>query len=329
MPIIREVFNETITIPTTTTVIKVPTVSNNQKFPQTSIDSTISVTSVTEVTVNFFKNLKYCLQQTNLSIDFNDEEFSFTVFGMKFYCICYSPYPSSTLEHYTVVPSIYRNGGKFSNHPISTSGNNYFGSSKAATIMEYNNNELLYQINIHYNTNFLYITYGSKINLNVTYPLCCIIKCKTVDGVECLYTSLNPNVYGASNSNNSIVNYHVITMIERPHINYPSVINTVITKSSSTSESTDSINMFTRINHQNTNIQYFFDKNKIIKIQPICMQGAIIFGDNCIGGPHDITPGYYNIDGETYFCPGDSFYDIRISSAPNDIEYCQKILLKI
>ena len=325
MPIIREIFNETITLPTTSSIIKIPIVNSNQNFPQTSIDTTLSVASVTEVSTNFFKNLKHCLQQTTLDIDFNDEEFSFTVFGMKFYCICYTPYTTTAIDHFSVIPSIYRNGGKLSSHPVNSNGNNYFAIGKSATIMEYNNNELLYQINIHYNTNFLYITYGSKINLNSTYPLCCIIKCKTVDDSECLYTSLNPNAYSTTNTINTIVNYHIITMIDKPYINYPNTTNYYINKTVGGSES----DMFTRVNHQNTGIRHFFDENKIIKIQPICMQGAIIFGDNCIGGPHDITPGYYSIDGETYFCPGDSLYESAINASPSDINYCQKILLKI
>ena len=327
MPIIREIFNETITDHTTSKSIQIPITT--KVFPQTTLDSNIAISSIIGVTENFFKNLKYCLQETGLNISFDDAEYSFTVFGMKFYCLCYSPYPGTSVDTYVVIPSIHRYGGKITGHPFNSSGNAYFGISKAATIVEYNSNDLMYQINIHYNTNFLYITYGSKVNINATYPLCCIIKCQTINGDECLYTSLNPNVWGNTTTSNMITNYHIITMVDKPFINYPSYNNVNITKGTGTNETSDTVNLFTRINHQANGLQNFFDKEKIIKIQPICVQGLIIFGDNCISAPYDMTPGYYEIDGETYFCPGDDMYNALTVGIPSHINYCQKIMLKI
>lgn len=178
----------------------------------------------------------------------------------------------------------------------------YYGVSYLDSIMTHKN--MNYKINVHYNNNFLYITFGSKMQMNKNYPLLFSLKGIGYNGQEYNYISSSPvnyqcytgSTYSSSANNNTVTSEwkNRITLIN---------LNTGIIEYET---NTGSTHVWDYYDKTIPTVLGLIPKDSFVKIQGACNLGFIKY-DNVLVGDESFIPGkYYEIDGEVYYVPLDA-----------------------
>lgn len=305
----------------------------------------------------FYQDLKSMLQTTTLSITFEDETNSFYLFGIKFtiYCVV-GNYYSTNDSYYSVIPVIYRNKDYSNSYPFtrnyysSTNSTIYKGCGPQDSIcVSYNQRQSLgYRIRIHYNTNFLHISYGPRYNLNFVLPVMCAIKGLTIESKDIVYLSGDCNTssimaengtfqgeglykYGVAGSildTSRFSVYHSLVYPDKPDL-------CLIMGSNNTTEVRNNTNSFA-IFENLKNTQYvkpriISDTNqaKFLKRKAVTIGNMIDFDNVLIADDIMTDNSYYDVAGDTYFCPGTSYSSDLQYSYPYYYYQASRLLLKI
>lgn len=200
--------------------------------------------------------------------------------------------------------------------------------------------EIDYTIEIRYNTDFLLIEYRPYADKTIKFTMCCLIKGIDINGKEVVYASGGCNTYGTASPYSSAYNwttYHKLIWCESPKLNpytgsysYPAYDTTVNIDRSSLSSN---IIFMDLVNNTYTlhssKIQLGTDNNIALQ-KPICCWGRVTFSDDILTDPINLTVDTdYEINGETYYCPGDYVTIATMQGGLNYNRYGMKFLLKI
>lgn len=311
---------------------------------------------IPDVSSLFYLDLKSMLQTTNLSITFEDETNSFFLFGIKFTVYCVSANASNNDSYYSVIPVIYRNKDYAIRYPFTrayygaSTTTTYRGSSPQESIcLNYSSRQnLSYRIRIHYNTNFLHISYGSRYNLNFVIPVMCAIKGLTVEGKDIVYLSGDPNTssstiegqnaeynwkYGipasmGTNGSTYFSCYHSLVYPDKPDQCLTLGSNGVV-------EVRNNVNPWA-IFENLKNTQYIkprvlSDTNqaKFLKRKAVTVGNMIDFDNVLVADDIMTDNSYYDVAGDTYFCPGSTLSTELQYAYPNYYYQTNRLLLKI
>ena len=324
MPYLSKVFNHTI-----------DDISSNEWTYEKSTDEIITYSNwVRErkgYTAQFFTDLKEMLEQTNLSITFDDEAKSFNVFDIDFILKCISSgtdsYWTNTNHNSGVRPAIIlpriENAADTnnSNTTIYNTSLDSFGykamNETAWTTLNGSNhwinrnsndctlrNQVSYTIKIYYNTNYIICHYTSFEGYDV--PLFCLVQGEIVATKEkAVYLS------SCINNNNTFV-FHKIAIPSQnkdksKYYDYLPCIN----------NSTKLNTLFDSINYPSSEILSKLSMdgnvNGTIYLNKVTAFGGLISFDNVFDVtrinssnlPTQIqTKSLYTINDENYYCPG-------------------------
>lgn len=330
MPYITQTFTRTVTD---------GNVTDNGYWVNSSQVGSKVVPYIPTVTKQFFNDLKSLLDQTGIPITYDEENCNFTVFGLTFGVYCYSGIRNATDDKYYVAKPIIIRYGEYS-YAVSlkeykqlTYGDSYcspyvkypeFGPS--ASLCNYSSyNDLYYRINIYYNTNFLYITYGPKQSILSEITLASIIKGKTLDNRDIVYTSGDCN-FCNSTYTRGIPVYHSLVYPDNQYTDsaktIPTYGNCIVIQSDNTSGN----GLFTKVRTDKCYDKVKNDSSKLILLKPICCNGYITF-DNLYTLPDTMPYGYYEINNDIYYSPqsyGYSFEDYNVY-ASDSIKFIFKL----
>lgn len=326
MPYLTKKFNHVISDSTSTTW-------NYEKRTGETITYNYPFTERKGYTDQFFTDLKELLQQTNLTITFDDENNTFNIFDIDFMLKCLN----STQESYWTHPNYYQcsgvrpviilprisnafnNANDNSNYSLERFGYSYMvGNSTSAPYL--NNSyhwincnsspnddikrQVSYTIKIYYNTNYIMCSYISFNGYEV--PLFCFIQGEII-------TTKQKAVYlSTCINNNAATQFH--------HIVIPSQ-NTDKNKYydylpflGNTSKLGD---IFDQISYPNDNILTKLSSdgnvNTDIFLNKLTAYGGIITFDNVFDVTRKnasnltsqiLTKTLYTINGSNYYCPG-------------------------
>lgn len=184
-------------------------------------------------------------------------------------------------------------------------------------------NTIKYKINLYYNNNYIYITYGNWYDGYITeYPLGFFAKGIDYSDKEVLLTTLSPTIL--SNSILENISIASITMYSRISI------WDIETGKNLYEQDEKYIDTFNINKYPYMNEYLGIDTSKFIKVGLQALNGLIKF-DNLIVGEiskkyHTFTRGqYYTIDGEDYYIP----VDIEINNLYPDKTTYNGIFLKM
>ena len=202
---------------------------------------------------------------------------------------------------------------------------NYTGFNLQASLCESYSlrNIVKYKINLYYNNNYIYITYGNWYDGYITeYPLGFFAKGIDYSDKEVLLTTLSPTILSNNNLDNVFnVNTNMYSRIS---------IWDIKTSNNLYEQDEKYIDTFNINKYPYMNEYLGIDTNKFIKINLQALNGLIKF-DNLIVGEisekyHTFTRGqYYTIDNETYYVP----VDIEINNLYPDKATYNGIFLKM
>lgn len=249
-------------------------------------------------------------------------------------CLLYVPF---MIRHYEYSPYQY-------SFKIASSGkNNYSAFAVAAarineTITSYK--ELDYTIEIRYNHDFLLIDYRPYDDKTIKYTLCCLIKGTDVNGKDVVYISGGCNTYSTGSPFEYIYHwntFHKLVWCDNPtgqpytgaH-SYPAYNNNVCLDRSSLSRDTPFMDLVNNTAYPHDSKIPLGSENNIVFQTPVCCWGRVTFSNNVLTGPINLTVDTdYEINGETYYCPGDNITILAAQAGVNYLRYGPKFLLKI
>ena len=317
--------------------------------------STTSAYSYKQASQLFFDDLKSVLENMpGLDITFSDNLTysdgvvapSFKVWDLEF-----SPMVLSTCTNansYTLTPFIFRH---YEYSPLSYSFKYFSATTKGSTAFSVsksninkNNTEILeldYTIEIRYNEDFLLIEFRPYGDKTVKFTLCCLIKGTDINGKTVVYESGGCNTYSTGSPfeyANHWVTYHKLVWSEYPKTNvytnshsypaYNTTINYDRTLLSNGVLFMDLVN--NTVTPHTSKIELTGDVNNTLLQKPICCWGRVNFSDNILTASTNLTVDTdYEINGETYYCPGDYITLASMQAGVNYARYGARFLLKI
>ena len=345
MPFLSNNYVYEITNPEETSALAIDTVTTND------VENTSTYTILTNQSKKFYNDFINLLNQTDIDFTSNEDDYSFTIFGLTFYLFV----KRRSTNDYVFVPLIQRKHGKEngelrfigrSNNNSPTTGFEKSSSITDATATEIN--ILKYGIELCYNSNFIHATYISYAG--VKYPLCTIIKGQTIDGTDVIYTSGCINTYDQYD-NRSYGQLHHVVLPSNP-------IKTIPPQnvSGSYNYSSNFMNNTYYNNNGDYNYNGIFDRDcnnslsylRLLKPdinESFILKKATAFGrlvsfenlfnttintiDNSI--PHKFSVDhFYKINGETYYCPGNYIsQNVNIITDTSNISNADRFLLKL
>lgn len=200
--------------------------------------------------------------------------------------------------------------------------------------------ELDYTIEIRYNEDFLLIEYRPYGDKTIKFTLCCLIKGTDINGKSVIYESggCNTNSTGSMFSYNyHWLTYHKLVWSESPKVNpytnihsYPAYNTSLNIDRGVLSNDIIFMDLVNNVVTPHTSKITFLNNENLVFQKPICCWGRIEFSDNVLTGPTNLTVDTdYEINGETYYCPGDYITIQSMQYGINYARYGAKILLKI
>ncbi len=270
----------------------------------------------------------------------------FRVFGLDF-----SPMVSvlcSYVDSYSLVPTIHRH---YEYNPISYSFKYFSSSSKdmsAYVIPKARINkstteilELDYTIEVRYNDDFLLIEFRPYGDKTIKFTLCCLIKGVDINGKDVVYESGGCNTYSSGSPfeyAHHWVTYHKLVWCDHPKASpytnahsypaYNTMLNFDRTLISNTVIFMDLVN--NSVTPHTSKIELNGDINNSLLQKPICCWGRVNFSDNILTGAVTLTQDTdYEINGDTYYCPGDYITLASMQAGVNYSRYGGKFLLRI
>lgn len=301
----------------------------------------------------FWNDLKSMLENIPLDITFSDNDTyeasvmapSFKLWDLDFSSMVFLV--SSNTASYSLIPYILRH---YENSPIQHSFKYVDGGTAShsdyippkARINKNNTEykELDYTIEIRYNTDFLLIEYRPYADKTIKFTMCCLIKGIDINGKTVIYESGGCNTYSATSLLSSAYHwttYHKLVWNENPKVNpytgshsYPAYNSTVNIDRNSISNTVIFMDLVNNTYTVHTSKITLGADNNIAFQKPICCWGRVSFSDNILTGPTNLTVDTdYEINGETYYCPGDYITLMSMQSGTDYLRYGAKFLLKI
>lgn len=288
-----------------------------------SLKNTSTYTILTNQSKKLYNDFINLLNQTDIDFTYNEDDYSFTIFGLTFYLFVKMIYSAN----FTMVPLMQRQHGYeygdlrfITKNSLENSNAGGFETTSSITDAT-ENNILKYGLELCYNSNFIHATYISYTG--VKYPLCTIIKGQVIDNTDVIYTSGCINTYDTCTNGHG--NAHKVILPSSPkqtippqaNYNQNNSYNCISPISSYPSyDSRNYIGVFDRA--FNNSLDYLRLLKPDIK-ESIILKKATAFGrlvsfenvfditintiDN--GIPHKFSlDHFYKINGETYYCPG-------------------------
>lgn len=343
MPFLSNNYVYEITNPEETSDIMIDTVNTN------GAENTSTYTILTNQSKKFYNDFISLLNQTDIDFTYNEDDYSFTIFGLTFYLFV----KMINSANFTMVPLMQRQLGyeygdlRFIAKNSIENGNAVGFETTSSITNATENNILKYGLELCYNSNFIHATYISYTG--VKYPLCTIIKGQVIDNTDVIYTSGCINTYDTFNTAHG--NAHKVILQSSPKQTIPPQVNynqnneyNCIFPSDSYPTSTKNyIGVFDRT--FNNSLNYLRLLKPDIK-ESIILKKATAFGrlvsfenvfditintiDNTI--PHKFSlDHFYKINGETYYCPG-NYISQNVNNYDSDTRTTVKVgrfLLKL
>ena len=347
MPFLSNNYVYEITNPEETSTLTIDTVTTN------SVETTTNYTILTNQSKKFYNDFINLLNQTDIDFTSNEDDYSFTIFGLTFYLFV----KRRSTSEYVFVPLIQRKHGRelgelrFIGRSSTNYGNTATGFENSSSITDATATEiniLKYGIELCYNSNFIHATYISYTG--VKHPLCTIIKGQTIDGTDVVYTSGCINTYDQYNNSDRGQLHHVV-LPSNP-------IQTIPPQSASDSYNYSSNFVYNSSHISNSNYNYngVFDRdcnNTITYLQLLkpdikesfILKKATAFGrlvsfDNLFNTTINTISSnipnkfsidhFYKINGETYYCPGNYIsQNVNIITDTSNTSSTDRFLLKL
>lgn len=316
---------------------------------------TTSTSSYKEASQLFFDDLKSMLESMpGLDVTFSDSliyEDNKSAPFFKIWDLEFSPMVLTTCTNansYSLTPMIFR---QYEYSPISYSFKYFSTSTKdmssfAVSKSKINKNsteilELDYSIEIRYNEDFLLIEFRPSGDKSIKFTLCCLIKGVDINGKTVVYISGGCNTYSTGSPFEYAHHwntYHKLVWSEFPKNNvytnshsypaYNTVLNYDRTLLSNGVLFMDLVN--NTVTPHTSKIELTGDVNNTLLQKPICCWGRVNFSDNILTASTNLTVDTdYEINGETYYCPGDYITLASMQAGVNYARYGARFLLKI
>lgn len=302
----------------------------------------------------FFNDLKSMLENLpGLDITFSDQltyEDGIAAPSFKIWDLEFSPVVISTCTHtssYSLTPFIFRHyeyspiSYTFKYSSASTKDMSSFIIPKTRINDPVDILKINYSIEIRYNEDYLLIEYRPYENKAIKFTLCCLIKGADINGKTVVYCSGGCNTYSTGSPfeyAHHWITYHKLIWSESPNTNpytgdaaypaYNTTLNIDRTLLSNNIIFMDLVNNTTT--PHSSKIELIGDIDNILLQKPICCWGRVNFSDNILTGPISLTVDTdYEVNGETYYCPGDYVTLASMQAGVNYSRYGTKFLLKI
>lgn len=321
-------------------------------YKDTLLTSTYSYKEASQL---FFNDLKSMLENLpGLTFDFSDRltyEENVSAPFFKIWDLEFCPMVLSTCTHtnsYTLTPFIFRN---YEYSPLSYSFKYFSATTKdmsafiipksAINKSSTEKLELDYTIEIRYNNDFLLIDYRPYGDKSIKFTLCCLIKGEDINKETVVYESGGCNTYSTGSPfeyAHHWVTYHKLIWSKYPKINpytngyaYPAYNTTLNYDRTLLSNGVIFMDLVNNtVTPHTSKIELTDGTNNVFLQKPICCWGRVNFSDNILTGSTNLTVGTdYEINGDTYYCPGDYTTLASMQAGVNYTRYGARFLLKI
>ena len=298
----------------------------------------VAYTLCKEMSQVFYEDFKTLLEQTGIeSLSFSENNYYatgtdcpyFEIFGLQF------PFGVMQLSSTCYRPIVYRTGEYENNNCLMYGKNNTTASStmglntSSSITKESSNLKVYYELTINYNDNILIASCSNIYGIKM--PICCLIKGIDINNKNVVYISGNCNGTCSTNDGNLSPIYHKLVWSEDWYMNpYSSQTATPAHNTTNPAHANYNSAMFLKTFANDLVGKICTLDNKILMMQPICCGGRITF-DNLYVVPDTVNINtYYTINGETYYCPGDTIVQNHIQYNANTMTtYGLRFLIKI
>lgn len=331
--------------------------SVKQRTLQGFNNATYNVTYVIDTLSKFFYDCVKDLFQTQveLPVIFDDEEMTMNFNGVTMYLMAHRSYNGNVGDirndnnWYCNFPNVYiKNYGRCENalytlphynHNAVTADFNVQEMSIVESSLDNKWNHVYFKLNVYYNTNFIYMTYGGFHNIESQFPIISMIFGKTIDDQEIVYFHKDMNVtYYARD------NYYYHQMILKEHlvngtVRYTDNSNTNIIPGyqcfemlCSYDEQSEYVGFMETIKDRTKMYtRYLKDETckKLLLRKPMMLGGTVNFDNLYIIPKTWERATFFEIDGETYAHPMTQMYQRQMNTNQASFWYRNKFLFKL
>lgn len=294
--------------------------------------------------------------QCTLPIIFDDEDMTMTFNGVTIYLVCFRGYNGNLGDirndnpwYYNYPSAFVKNYGQDETGGISHKlAHNYNGVtadfslreiSIVESCMDNKWNHVYFKLNLYYNTNFIYLTYGGFHNIEDQFPIISMIFGKTIDDQELVYFHRDMNVPFYQRD---IWCFHTI-MLKEHLVNGTCYYNNIgdtnivpcyqtLDPQCSFDEQSENYGFLEPIKDRYKMYSRFLKDEtckKLLLRKPMFMGGTMSFDNLYIIPKHWERATFFEIDGETYAHPMTKLYRRQMDQNQSSFWYRNKFLFKL